>query len=450
VDASATSAMQARTSPRRQSRFVGHAAEPPRTAAEDPRPRMERSSIRDRRFVLILAGFAGMAPLSTDMYIAALPRVATDLETTPGAAQLTLTGFFVGLGIGQLLAGPASDVLGRRGPLLCGALVYTAAAAACALAPSIEVLVAARLVQGVGAAAGIAVSRAIMRDLYAGSRLARSFSRLFVFVALVPVLAPLIGSQLLRFTTWRGIFISLFAFGFALFIIATYRVPETLPPGRRNPAGLERWSGTLRFLLAEREFVGYSSSLACGTAAVVVAVAASPFVVQEGYGASPQVYGLVFVVAAVALMAATHLNTYLLRIFSARALLLAGLVIGTAAGGLVTLVGGRTLFAFAACFALVLASWGLMGANAVALALRPYPALAGSAAALVGVFQYVPGGVLAPLSGLIGSTTRSLGLLIACLGATGLAAAGLTVRRDDLRDVAVASDTSLFITPDRT
>ena len=190
------------------------------------------------RTVVVLGGLTMFGPLSLDLYLPALPQLADDLDASASAAQLTITACLVGLAVGQLVAGPLSDRLGRKRPLIVGLLAYVVASAACTLAPSATVLIVLRLIQGLAGAAGIVISRAIARDLYSGSALMIFFSRLLLVAGLAPVLAPVLGDQLSRIMSWRGIFWVLAGFGAVLLIAGWLGLRETLPPERRVIGGM--------------------------------------------------------------------------------------------------------------------------------------------------------------------------------------------------------------------
>src|SRR6267143_177042 len=212
---------------------------------------------RARLFVL-LGGLTAFGPLSIDMYLPALPAIGRDLAASESMIQLTLTACLIGLAIGQVIAGPLSDALGRRRPLLIGVAGYVIASLLCALAPAATILVALRLLQGLAGAAGIVIARAIVRDLYSGSAAARYFSRLILVMGLAPILAPVLGAQVLRVSTWRGIFLVLTIVTALLWLSAARGLPETLPAARRNAGSL---AGTLNIfgqLIRDTPFIGYA------------------------------------------------------------------------------------------------------------------------------------------------------------------------------------------------
>jgi MFS transporter, DHA1 family, multidrug resistance protein len=383
-------------------------------------------------FVLVLGAGSAFGPLSIDMYLPGLPEMARSFGASASETQVTLTACLVGLALGQMYAGPLSDRLGRRRPFITGVVAYAIASVLCALAPSIYLLVLLRLVQGLSGAAGLVISRAIVRDMHSGAAAARFFSMLMLVNGLAPILAPVFGGQLLKVTSWRGVFVALAIIGALLAAAATAGLPETLPPERRRSDGVRATLRVLRMLLADRAFVGYS--LACGLAfaAMFSYIAGSPFVLEDVYGISPQVFSAVFAVNACGIVAASQLNRRLLGSFSLRALLRGGLSV-TAGGGIALLVvvaiGGLGVWAVLVPLFLVVASIGIVMPNATALALSEHPDVAGSASALVGVLQFMVGAAAAPLVGVAGNDTAvPMALMIALLGVGGITAMTVLTR----------------------
>jgi DHA1 family bicyclomycin/chloramphenicol resistance-like MFS transporter len=234
------------------------------------------------------------------------------------------------------VAGPLSDRFGRRPPLLAGVGAYAVASLLCALAPSIHVLVALRFAQGLAGAAGIVIARAIVRDMYSGRAAARYFSLLMLVNGAAPILAPVLGGQALQVTSWRGIFVVLAAIGVVLVTAAATGLPETLAPARRHAGGV---TGTLRTfwrLLRDRPFLGHA--LACGLSfgAMFAYIAGSPFVLQDIYGASPQLFSVMFAVNALGIVAASQINRALVARHEPRAIMVAALC-AQAAGGIALL-----------------------------------------------------------------------------------------------------------------
>lgn len=359
------------------------------------------------RMILILGGLSAFAPLSIDMYLPALPRLTTQLTTTASAAQLSLTACLVGLAAGQLLAGPLSDVFGRRRPLLVGLVCYTVASVLCAFAPNVWALVALRLLQGLSGAAGVVLSRAVVRDVRSGNGVAKLFATLMLVNGIAPVLAPTIGGQLLRFTSWRGVFVVLTVIGVGLLLAVLVGLPETHPADRRRAGGLRDTRRAFRMLLADRGFLGLALASGCVSGAMFAYISGSSFVLQDVYGMSAQLFALVFGANAVGIVAAGQLSARLVDRFGPTALLRTGAYV--CAGGatllLVAVLTGVGLpLVLPALFAVV-ASVGLVSPNATTLALAEHARIAGSASAVLGVLQFVVGGAVAPLVGIAGTGT---------------------------------------------
>ena len=393
----------------------------------------------------MLGSVSAIGPATMDVYLPGLPGLAEDFGVSPSAAQVTLTTYLVGLALGQLLSGPLSDVHGRRRPLIAGLVVFTVATLVCSLAPSLWALAALRLVQGATAGVGVAIGRAIVRDLYSGAAGARYLSRLMMVIGLAPILAPLVGGQLLRFTSWRGVFVALAVLGLALTVTSARLLPETLPREHRRAAGLGVTVRTFARLLADRRFVGFVLVVGLGGGAMIGYVSGSSFVLQDVFGASPQLFGLLFAVNAVFLVAGAQVNAHLLATRSPRRLLRAGLAMMVAAGlALVAVVSlpDPGLAAVTAPLALLMLSWGFVQANALALALNDHPHVAGTAAALLGVSQYAFGALTAPLVGLGGNGTAlpMAAVIAACGVGAAIAFASLASRAPGGRVAAARSE----------
>jgi DHA1 family bicyclomycin/chloramphenicol resistance-like MFS transporter len=377
------------------------------------------------RVFFILGALSAIGPLSIDMYLPALPKLTHDLSASASLVQLTLTACLVGLAAGQVVAGPISDLWGRRGPMLAGVIIYTIASLLCVVAPSVQVLIALRLVQGVAGAACIVISRAVVRDLHDGPAAARFFSLLMLVNGVAPVAAPVVGAQVLRFTSWRGVFVVLAVMG-ALMAVSVLGLRETLPPSDRHAGGLRSSLRTFAELCADRVFMGYALAGGLAFAAMFAYIAGSPFVIQNIYGMSPQAYSLIFGVNSLGIVAFGQVSGWLSGRFPMRTLLATGLAISLL-GGVLLLVAvftGLGLPGVLAALFLVVSAIGLTMPNSIALALsgRP-PNVAGSASALFGLAQYVIGAAAAPLVGLAGSNSAvPMAVVIA-----GSAAAGLLV-----------------------
>lgn len=235
----------------------------------------------------VLGSLVAFGPLSLDMYLPALPLLSEDMQTSTSMVQLSLTACLVGLSVGQLFAGPISDVRGRRIPLLIGLLIYAVSSMLCAVAPSIWTFVLLRFVQGLAGAAGIVIARAMVRDMYEGSEMTKFFALLMLVNGVAPIAAPIFGSQLLHFTTWEGVFVVLCLIGVMMFFVVMFGLPETLPLERRSKAGITHTLSTFGRLIKDRTFMGYAMAQGLITAAMFAYIAGSPFVLQDIFGVSP-------------------------------------------------------------------------------------------------------------------------------------------------------------------
>ena len=378
---------------------------------------------RSARLVAILGALSAFGPLSNDMYLPAFPSISANLHASASSVQLTLAACMVGLALGQLIAGPFSDSLGRRGPLLVGLAVFTVFSAVCALAPSVYLLTVFRFVQALGGAAGLVIANAAVRDRYSGSMMSRFLSLLMLINGTAPILAPIIGGQILRFTSWRGVFWTLTAIGFVLLVVSAFWLAESLPVERRRPAHLSVTLRAYRELLADRVFVGYALSGGMAFAAMFAYISGSSFVLQNVFSLSPQGFSLVFAVNGLGIVVAGQVNGRLVRRFAARRLLFAGLCI-SATGGVLLLVGvlaGAGLPVVLPALFLVVSSIGLVAPNSLTMALANYGDRAGTASSLVGVLQYIFGGLMAPVVGLGGvHTALPMALVIVVLPLGGL------------------------------
>jgi MFS transporter, DHA1 family, multidrug resistance protein len=403
--------------------------------AQSPAPPMGRTA-------LVLGAFVAVGPLTIDMYLPALPTIVTQLQTTEAAVQLTLTGTLVGLALGQLVIGPLSDALGRRRPLLAGTALHVIASLLVLLAPNIAVLGALRVLQGVGTAAGAVVALAIVRDLFDGRAAATMLSRLFLVMGAAPVLAPTIGGEVLRFTSWRGVFALLAVYGLVLLALGARALRETLPPENRRPLRLSATVRTYRGLLLDRTYVGLVLVAGLTMAALFSYVAGASFVYQGQFGLDQQQFGLLFGAGAIWLIAATQLNPLVLRRFAPSEVLLVGTLVGllagvvllvlstTGTGGLVGVVGPLWVVLFAG---------GLALPNAPALALSRHGEAAGAAAALLGAVQFGVGALVSPLVGLLGNDATAIGVVILAALTLGTAVLVLLVRPWQLVDAGASA-----------
>ncbi|MFG1712920.1 multidrug effflux MFS transporter [Micromonospora sp. NPDC049203] len=353
--------------------------------------------------LLLLGGLTAVGPLSLDMYLPAFPAMTRDLGADQAGIQLSLTTYLIGLAFGQLVTGPLSDRWGRRLPVLVGLVAYTVLTLACAAAPNAPLLAVARFAQGMAGGMGVVVARAVVRDLYAGRAAAKYFSRLILVFGVAPVAAPGAGSLVLRFGSWRAVFLVLAVIGAMLAVAAALRLPETLPAERRSTGGLGGTLRTMRSLLADRVYLGYALTQGFAFAGLFAYISGSSFVFQDVFGVSMMVYSVIFGVNALALVALGQANARLLDRFSPRRLLVTMLVVGlVAAAGVLTGALAGSLVVTAVPLFVFVGSIGMVMPNSTALALDAHARHAGTAAALMGGIQSVVGALAAPLVGLGG------------------------------------------------
>jgi DHA1 family bicyclomycin/chloramphenicol resistance-like MFS transporter len=345
-------------------------------------------------WLLLMGILTAIGPVSIDMYLPAFPAIAADLGVGRGEVERTLAVYLAGISVAPLVYGPLADRFGRRIPVLCGLALYCAAALGCALATDIETLTAGRLLQALGGAVGMVVPRAVIRDHYATQDAARALSMVMLVMGLAPMLAPIIGGQLLLVASWRANFWLMELFGLALLVATALTMRESLPPERKislHPGIIARnYFG----LLGHRGFVAHSLAGGLGQAGMFTYIVGSPRVFIEVFGVPAQYYGLLFGSNAAALIAGSQVSARLLRrhpslVLQGRAL------VALALSGLVALAlassGVMTLWLLMACLLCYMASQGFVNPNSAALALSDQSHRLGAASAMMGTLQYLCG-----------------------------------------------------------
>lgn len=379
-----------------------------------------------------LALLLGLASISTDLFLPALPAMAASLKAAPGQMELVVSAYLAGFGLGQLAWGPISDRFGRRGPILFGVAVFGLGSAGCALAGSAEAVILWRILQAVGASAGVALARAIIRDSQERDAAARLLSSLMTVMAVAPLIGPSLGAEILDLFGWRAIFWTLVVIA-ALGLWAATHLAETLPPERRTQGALLSALRDYAAHLGNRGLMLRGGALGFFYLGIFAGIAGSPFAFITHHGLSPRAYGLVFGAGIVGLMAVNQLNARLVAKLGAERLLRIGAVGAGASGLAFALVTASDWQGVAGLVAVNLAFTamnGLIAANAVATALASVSRATGSASALVGALQY-GGGMLgaALVAGLNDGTPAPMGAVIA-LGGTGcLACTWMAQRR---------------------
>jgi len=386
-----------------------------RLIAESTSPEGESKPPSRARMIVVLGALVALGPLTIDMYLPALPKMADDLSVSSSVAQLTLTGTLAGLALGQLIVGPLSDSLGRRGPLMAGIVLHMLASLLCLFAPNIVVLGVARGLQGIGAAAAMVVAIAVVGDLFAESAAATVLSRLTLVLGVAPVVAPSLGAAVLLKASWYWVFAALVVLAGALLLLAALALPETLPAAHRRPLKVRSIAATYLELLRDVRFVILVLVGALAMSGLFAYIAGASFVLQGHYGLDQQAFALVFGAGAVALIGATQFNVMLLRRFAPQTIVLWALVAAALAGVVFVglsyeHIGG--LPGFVVPVWAILAAMGLVIPNAPAVALSRHPDAAGTAAALLGAAQFGLGAAVAPLVGVLGNNEIALALVM--------------------------------------
>lgn len=350
----------------------------------------------------MLAVLASVAPFGIDMYLSAFPRMAVDLHTSATTVELTLTTFLLGLAAGQLVFGPLSDRYGRRGPLLAGSAVFVTASVLAALAPTITVLVTARLLQGASASAGMVIGRAVIADLETGRSAARAFSLMMIVSGVAPVVAPLLGSVLAGAIGWRGVLLVVAALAVAMLAGSAAIVRESLPPERRGTAQ----RGGFR-LLGRRAYGSATGTLVFSFAVLMAYISASPFLYQTVIGVGAVPYGLLFALNALGLVASSALSSRLLHRVEPRRIVAIGvtwlLIASLALLALALTPLGPVWLTVPLFFAV--ASLGFILGPAMALALDAVPDAAGTGSAVVGAAQFGLAALITPVISVAGPHT---------------------------------------------
>ncbi|WP_184080217.1 multidrug effflux MFS transporter [Nocardiopsis mwathae] len=392
-----------------------------------PAPPQPRRSVV--LLVFILGVLSATSPLATDLYLPAFPQIADDLGATESQVQLTLTAVMVGLALGQLVIGPLSDRFGRRVPLLIGTAVFAATSFMCMFVTSAEMFTAVRFLQGLSAAAGMAISRAVVRDTFDGDSAARFYSRLVLLVGLAPMLGPIIGGRMLLIGPWQLIFAALGAAGLASLALVYYGLPESLPRSQRtrqDPALMLRTFGRL---LSDPRFIAPSLTMALSFAMTFTYISSFSFVSQSQFGATAQQFSLIFGVTTLGMILGNQVNAALIgRVGTSRRLFagLAGAVLTVVLLMALDLSGSADLVTVTAVLFAMMFCTGLISPNATTLAIASQPsAIAGSTSALLGTLQFALGGTIAAAAGFTGTGEATLTSMIVVMLGTAVAATAI-------------------------
>jgi DHA1 family bicyclomycin/chloramphenicol resistance-like MFS transporter len=374
------------------------------------------------RLALILGALTAIGPLAIDMYLPALPTIAREFGAAASVVQYSLSAYFIGIAIGQAFYGPLSDRLGRKPMLYLGLALFIISSIGCALAEGVEVLIAFRFLQALGGCAPIVIPRAVVRDHFDQSGSARMLSVLMLVMGLAPILAPLIGGQLLVHFGWRAIFWLLTAYAATWLAVVAIFLPESLPPARRVRHPLKDVLAVYWRLARDRSFMGHALSGALIFAGLLAYISGSPVVFIELFHVSPERYGVYFGINAVGIITASQINRWLVGRVETHRIVRVVLGVAMTAGAFLVLdaysgFGGFPgilvpLFFYIACHGFVLP-------NTTALAMAPHGRVAGSASALMGTFQFVGGAIAGSLIGAFANGTPvPMAAVIAGCGAT--------------------------------
>jgi DHA1 family bicyclomycin/chloramphenicol resistance-like MFS transporter len=394
-------------------------------------------SIPNRRrilYILLLGALTALGPFTIDLYLPAFPVLEEDFQTTAAAIQLTLTGTMIGFAIGQLVVGPLSDKVGRRIPLIVVTAVHVLASVGAAFAPSLELLSVARVLMGMGAAAGGVVAMAIVRDLFGGRRLVVMLSRLALVSGVAPVVAPLIGSWLLTLMPWRGIFVVLAAYGVLMLLSTILFIPETLPVARRQERGGSTVLQRYRSVLSDRVFIGVLIIGGMTFSGLFSYLSASPFLFQQTHGLDAQQYGLLFAVNSLGVVLGVQTASRLaarfgpqwVMAYSTSVLLIAAVAIVVADQLGLGLWGTVVpLFVF-------MTACGFTFPNVQVLALDRHGKAAGTAASILGATNFGVAGLISPVVGWIskdaGITATTMASVMVGCAVIGILSLWLIVR----------------------
>jgi DHA1 family bicyclomycin/chloramphenicol resistance-like MFS transporter len=379
------------------------------------------------RNAVVLGLLAAIGPFAIDMYLPALPSISIDLGTTTAATQMTLMAFFIAFGLCQIVYGPVADMIGRKPPLYFGLSVFAIGGVGCALAPTVEWLIFFRFVQGIGAAAGMVIPRAIIRDLHTGIEATRLMSLVMLVFSVSPILAPLTGSGLIAAFSWRAVFVAVTIAALLGLVLLALLLPETRPASARIRSGLGSVLSGYWLLIRDLRFLGLTFIGGLGMASFFAFLASSPFVYVDHFGLTPTEYAFAFSVNAVGFIGASQFSANLATRFGIARVVSTAVSCYAAIAVLlfaVTLGGVDSLPVLMAMLFFAFACLGLVIPSTMVLALEEHGPIAGMASALGGTLQFLTGAVMIVVSGAFfdGTAFPMVATIVVCaLGAFMLA-----------------------------
>ncbi|MBY0223143.1 multidrug effflux MFS transporter [Sporosarcina aquimarina] len=389
--------------------------------------------------VLLLGSLTAFGPLSMDMYLPGLPIVAEDLQASASLAQLSLTACLIGLGAGQLVFGPMSDIYGRRKPLVVTLIIYAAASILCAFSTNIWTFVLLRFIQGMTGAAGIVIARACARDLYTGKELTKFMALLSIVNGVAPIMAPIAGGAVLSFASWQVVFFILGGIGLLMFLATSLFLPDTLPVEQRSEGGMLAVVKTFGGLLKDKWFMGIALTQGFVMSSMFAYIAGSPFVLQNIYGVSAQQFSLFFALNGIGIIIAAQVTGRLAGRIHEVKFLMTGVLISFSGSVLLLLVVWNEwpLFMMGTALFIVVSSVGMVSTSAFSLAMQSQGKSAGSAAAFLGLVPFIGGAIVSPLVGLAGDFSAwPMGIVILACSSSALLVF-MTVVKKAFRDLAI-------------
>jgi DHA1 family bicyclomycin/chloramphenicol resistance-like MFS transporter len=371
---------------------------------------------------VLLSSLTALAPLSMDMYLPSLPDIGASLGAPTAQVQLTIASYLFGFGTGQIFYGPASDRFGRRPVILVAIAIFGIASVACVVAPSIHALIAARFIQAVGGAGASVLARAVVRDIYSGTRAGRELSLMGSITALAPIVAPMIGGMLQTAFGWRSCFVLLVVFAAASATVVTFLLPETLHKRMSGPFSLAAMGALYRSILVNRGFRANLGILTASFVGLFAWISGAPIVMQgHVYGLSPLLFGFTFSIGAVGYLTGTFIGSRIvMRVGLDRVMGLGTLAM--TAGGLIMIAviasGAVNVIWFVGTMTIFLAGAGLTLPSSMAGALTPFPDRAGTASSVMGFVQQSSAGLAAAGLGLyLGHSAWPVVVVVAVSGA---------------------------------